>query len=392
MSRRLAAMLLAAIVGVAGTGVPLPAAAHDRSASYSTWDLGGDGAVVTARLAALEATRLPWPPGDVARLGNYLTTHLRLVAGDAPCPVSSPPRSLSAPPGELALEWRVTCPPRAPLRIESDAFLDVAPSHLHFARVKLADGRTAEHVLSDGERRFPLDTPEAPSIVGAVRLGMVHILSGWDHLAFILALLLLGGTLADTARVVTGFTIAHSLTLGLAVIGWVRPQQAPVEALIGLSIALVAAENCWLAGRRHPALPWGIAALLLALAGAAAAGAGSVPALALAGLALFTGCHMTRLVRADRPQRLRWHAAFGFGLLHGFGFASVLVDAGLPTAALARVLVGFNTGVELGQLAVVAAVLPLVSRVRGWRPALLELGSAAVAGLGVFWFVTRAFG
>ena len=166
MSRRLAAMLLAAIVGVAGSGVPLPAAAHDRSASYSTWDLGGDGAVVTARLAALEATRLPWPPGDVARLGNYLTTHLRLVAGDAPCPVSSPPRSLSAPPGELALEWRVTCPPRAPLRIESDAFLDVAPSHLHFARVKLADGRTAEHVLSDGERRFPLDTPEAPSIVG----------------------------------------------------------------------------------------------------------------------------------------------------------------------------------------------------------------------------------
>jgi hypothetical protein len=172
----------------------------------------------------------------------------------------------------------------------------------------------------------------------------------------------------------------------------VRPQQAPVEALIGLSIALVATENCWLAGRRDPALPWGIAAVLLALAGAAAAGAGSVPALALAGLALFTGCHMTRLVRAERPQRLRWHAAFGFGLLHGFGFASVLVDAGLPTAALARVLVGFNAGVELGQLAVVVAVLPIISRVRVWRPALLELGSAAVAGLGVFWFVTRAFG
>jgi HupE / UreJ protein len=392
MSRRMAAMLLAAIVGGAGIGVPPPAAAHDRSASYSTWDLTGDGAVVTARLAALEATRLPWPPGDVAHLGDYLSTHLRLVAGDAPCPVSSPPRSLSAPPGELALEWRVACAPGGPRRLESDAFLDVAPSHLHFARVKLPDGRSAEHVLSDGERRFALDAPDAPSIVGAVRLGVVHILSGWDHLAFILALLLLGGTLADTARVVTGFTIAHSLTLALAVVGWVRPQQAPVEALIGLSIALVAAENCWLAGRRHSALPWGIAALLLALAGAAAAGAGSVPALALAGLALFTGCHMTRLVRADRPQRLRWHAAFGFGLLHGFGFASVLVDAGLPTAALARVLVGFNTGVELGQLAVVATVLPLVSRVRGWRPALLELGSAAVAGLGVFWFVTRAFG
>ncbi len=390
MRRRLSVVLL--ILAAAGIGTTVPALAHDRSASYSTWDVSRDGALVTARLTALEASRLPWPATDVGRLGGYLSTHLRLVAGDAPCPVASTPRPLSAPAGELALEWRVACPPGAPLRIESDAFLDVAPSHLHFARAKLPDGRTAEHVLSDGERRFALDAPDAPSILGAVRLGMVHILSGWDHLAFILALLLLGGTLADTARVVTGFTVAHSLTLGLAVVGWVRPQQAPVEALIGLSIALVAAENCWLAGRRDPALPWGIAAVLLALAGAAAAGAGSVPALALAGLALFTGCHMTRLVRAERPQRLRWHAAFGFGLLHGFGFASVLVDAGLPTAALARVLVGFNAGVELGQLAVVVAVLPIISRVRGWRPALLELGSAAVAGLGVFWFVTRAFG
>src|SRR5262245_5276858 len=273
-----------------------PAAAHDRSASYSTWEITPDGALVTARLAALEATRLPWPPSDVARLGEYLVARLRLVAGDAVCPLADPPRTLSAPPGQVAIEWRVACPRATPLRIESDAFLDVAPSHLHFARVLLPDGTSAERVLSDGERRFALDAPAAPSLLGALRLGVEHILSGWDHLAFVLALLLLGGTLADTARVVTGFTVAHSLTLALAVVGWVRPQQAPVEALIGLSIALVAAENCWLAGARHGAFPWAIAALLLALSGAAAAGFGTVPALALAGLALFTACHMSRLV------------------------------------------------------------------------------------------------
>src|SRR5262249_20864665 len=154
-------MLLAATVGVAGLGVSLPAAAHDRSASYSTWDLTGDGGGVTARLAAPEAPRLAWPPRRLARPRGDPSTHLRPLAGDAPCPVSSSPRSLSAPPGELALEWRVACPRRGPLRIESDAFLEVAPSHLHFAHVKLADGRTAEHVLSDGERRFALDAPEA---------------------------------------------------------------------------------------------------------------------------------------------------------------------------------------------------------------------------------------
>ncbi len=369
-----------------------PARAHDRSVSYSTWTLEPDGALVTARLAALEATRLPWPPGDPARLGDYLTTHLRLLAGDLPCSPAAPPRSLDTAAGEITLEWRVICPPGGPRRIESDAFLEVAPSHLHFAHVRAVDGSTAEHVLSDASRTAAVDAPAPPSVLEAARLGVEHILSGWDHLAFVLALLLLGGGLADTIRVVTGFTVAHSLTLALAVLGWVRPAQAPVEALIGLSIALVAAENCWLAGRRARALPWAIAGILLVLAGAAAAGLGRIPALALAGLAVFAGCHMTRLGRATRPARLRWHAAFAFGLLHGFGFASVLMDAGLPTAALARVLVGFNLGVEAGQLAVVATVFPLVSLAQAWRPALLEVGSAAVAGLGVFWFVSRAFG
>jgi hypothetical protein len=384
MSRLL--LLLAATLAAA------PAPAHERSVSYSTWTLDGDGAHVTVRLAALEASRLPWPPADVGRLGDYWASHLRLRAGDTDCLAVARPRPLATAPGDLAVEWRVTCPQPGARRIASDAFLEVAPSHLHFARVRWPDGRTAEHVLSDATRMVALDAPAAPAVGEALWLGVAHILSGWDHLAFILALLLLGGSLADTARVVTGFTVAHSVTLALAVAGWVRPDQAPVEALIGLSIALVAAENCWLAGRRARALPWVLCAILVALAGAAAAGVGRIPALALAGLAVFTGCHMTRIGRAARPTPLRWHAAFAFGLLHGFGFASVLTDAAFPTTALARVLVGFNLGVEAGQLAVVAAVFPLVSLARVRRPALLEAGSAAVAGLGVFWFVTRAFG
>lgn len=366
--------------------------AHERSASYSRWTLADGGAHVVARLSALETTRLPWPREDQARLADYLASHLRLLIGNTACPPIAPPRPLAAAPGQVAMEWRVACTGSGPRRLDSTLLLDVAPSHLHFAHVRWPDGATAERVLSDAERAFALDRPDPPSARDSVRLGVEHILSGWDHLAFVLALLLLGGTLRETARVVTGFTVAHSLTLALAVLGWVRPQQAPVEALIGLSIALVAAENCWLVGRRSPALPWGLAAVLLALAGAAAAGVGSVPALALAGLALFTVCHMTRLGRATRPQRLRWHAAFGFGLLHGFGFASVLVDASLPRAALGSILVGFNAGVELGQLAVVAAAFPIVALARTWRPALLEAASAAVAGLGIFWFVSRAFG
>jgi hypothetical protein len=268
--------------------------------------------------------------------------------------------------------------------------LDVAPSHVHFARVRWPDGRSAERLLSDGARGWTLADPEPPSFTGAVALGVEHIVTGADHLAFVLALLLLGGTVGETVKLVTGFTMAHSVTLVLATLGWVRPEQAPVEALIGLSVALVAAENVWLAGgARSLALPLGIAGLLLALAALAP---GSVPPLALVGLAVFAACHMVRLGRASHPLSLRWTAAFAFGLLHGFGFASVLVDAALPAAALARVLVGFNLGVELGQVAVVLLVVPLLAYAGRWRPALVEVGSAAVAGLGVFWFVSRAYG
>ncbi len=376
---------------VAALATP-PAGAHERSASYATWSMDAEGAHVTVRLSALEASRLPWPPGDVERGAAHLADRVRLTAGGVPCPPAAAPRSLAAAPGQLVFEWRVVCPQPGARAVESDLLLDVAPSHLHFVRVRWPDGPPLERVLSDGDRRLALDAPAAPSLLASIRLGVEHILSGWDHLAFIAALLLLGGTLADTARVVTGFTLAHSVTLALAVTGWVRPEQAPVEALIGLSIALVAAENCWLAGRRSPALPWTLATVLLALAAVAAAGAGTVPPLALAGLALFTACHLARLGRAAVPGRLRWHAAFAFGLLHGFGFASVLVDAAVPPADLARLLLGFNLGVEVGQLAVVAAVLPLVRLAAAWRPAALEWGSAAVAGLGVFWFVVRAYG
>jgi hypothetical protein len=224
-----------------------------------------------------------------------------------------------------------------------------------------------------------------------------HIFGGYDHLAFLVALLLVGGSLGEVARIVTGFTVAHSITLGLAVLGYVRPEPAPVEALIGLSIVLVAAENVWLVGARSRTLPATIAAALALLALAAAAGHGRVPAATLAGLAVFSACYFGLLGRAPRAASLRWAIAFVFGLVHGFGFAAVLAEAGFDAGRAARALFGFNLGVEVGQLAVVAVVWPvlqLVTRAQrgGLRAAVVEMGSAAVLGLGLFWFVTRAYG
>jgi hypothetical protein len=126
-------------------------------------------------------------------------------------------------------------------------------------------------------------------------------------------------------------------------------------------------------------------------------GYGRVPGLTLAGLAIFAACYFELLGAASRPALLRWAIAFVFGLVHGFAFAAVLSEAHLPADRLARALLGFNVGVELGQLVIVTLAWPLLHLAtrsdRGrLRAAVIEVGSAAVCGLGLFWFVTRAYG
>jgi hypothetical protein len=384
------------------------APAHQRSVSYSSWYLDDSGARVALRIAQLELTRLPW--GHVRgaeldpRLGSYLTGRLRLLAGAVPCEVARGPVVLASAAGEAAVEWRVECPAPGPREIRSELLLEVAPSHLHFARVHDATGGRLERVLTAGDPGWPLageadgptSTPVGSSLGAYVLLGIEHIWTGWDHLAFVLALILIAARVGEVATVVTGFTLAHSLTLGLAVLGFVRPEMQAIEALIGLSIGLVAVENLWLVGGRPRAVPWLLTAGLGLTALLAALGIGGVGALTLAGIALFSACYLGLVERLERPARLRVAIAFAFGLIHGFGFAGVLAEMELPTERLASALFGFNLGVEVGQLVVVSLLWPalgVLARLRAGsvHRLVVEAGSAAVCSLGLFWFLTRAF-
>ena len=178
--------------------------------------------------------------------------------------------------------------------------------------------------------------------------GVAHILFGYDHLLFVLALMLIVRNTRALILTVTAFTVAHSITLALAALGVVHVPGPPVEAAIAFSIVLVAAE------------------ILRMRAGQ--------PSLT-----------------ANRP----WMIAFCFGLLHGFGFAGALSEIGLPSAELPLALFGFNIGVELGQLAFIAAVLALVALARKVRvlDAVTELSARwapyAIGSLAAFWFVER---
>jgi len=398
----------------------LQARAHTRSVSYSTWALDPQGADVTLSMAQLELTRLPWGPVWGTQLdpnlAAYLTERLRLLAAGEPCPLRSGPRILPAAPERVVVAWRVECANTGPREIRSLLLLEVAPAHLHFARVQqkeeqeeAAEGAEAavlERVLTSAEPSWQLapesdaddDAPTTGSSLGSyVLLGISHIGTGPDHLAFVLALILIAARFGELATVITGFTVAHSITLAVAAFGLARPEAQEIGALVGLSIILVAAENIFLLGGRPRSIPRVLTAGLGATALLAALGFGGMGALTLAGMTLFTLCYFALLARAERPTRLRVAIAFAFGLVHGFGFAGVLVEISLPTSRLVPALLGFNLGVELGQLVLVAALWPVVrdlARLREGRPhrILVEVGSAALCCVGMFWFLTRAFG
>lgn len=384
----------------------LPAHAHDRTTSYSTWDIRGLTAKVSLRMTLLDASRFPWfSAGSDRQLAQYVAQHLVLTVSGTACAVAAPPLRLDAPAERLVFEWQVTCAASGQLALRSDLLLDVAPTHLHFSRVSLDGNALGEHVFSEAERTWQLSTQPGVAAGGTlgtsfaeyVGLGIGHILTGYDHLAFLLVLLLIDRRMLNVAKVVTGFTIGHSITLALASLGIVHPARGAVDSVIGLSIALVAAEDLWLMAQQPALVPWAMGAILTGLAIAAGAGHGVVPAVTLGGLTLFTLCYFLLLRGVQRPGRLRWTVAFLFGLVHGFGFASVLVEAELPAQRLTQALLGFNLGVEAGQIAVVLLLWPLARflarsvTVRS-RALALEVTSAAVLALGVFWFVARAYG
>ena len=382
-----------------------PAGAHGRSQSYSAVEPTETGALVVVRVPRISLLNFPAPPESHFRedgpLARHLAASLRLASADGPC-TPGPPRRRAAPEDYAVFEWEVRCPGGPAVRMESRLFEAWAPSHLHFARVATAAG-PVEKVLAAGDRRFEFGgevgsaSGAGTGLAGYLLLGVEHILSGWDHLAFVLALLLLARTAGEVARLVTGFTAGHSLTLAAAVVGALRPAPAAVEALIGFSVFLVALENGWvLAGRRLP-VPAVVAGALALAAGLRPVLGGAVPAASLLGLGLFSLCHLRLVGAGVRPAGLHVLIALAFGLVHGFGFAGILGELELPRSRLLPALFGFNLGVEIGQLGVVFGLWPLLAALRrlGRGRVFLPVAegmSAGIAALGLYWFLTRSYG
>ena len=429
---------IAAALACAGLVAAPLAQAHKASDAYVT--LHVDGAVVDARIDValrdldrdldLDANaddQLSWKEvrtrwADIAAL---VRNDIRLSADGTRCTpdaASTPATDANAPAlaehsdgtyAVLRTQWHCAAPVQQ-LSVAYELFAKTDPTHRGIARVSragdAADGPAPQlAVLSPGNgwHRFrlaplpsvaapaaaPAEIPETPapatlttpaprtqadadrttaedappsSFRDFVREGVHHILIGYDHILFLLSLLLpavwirgaaidprTGATrtrwvpadnlrlaLANVLKVVTAFTVAHSITLALSVLDVVNPPSRWVESIIAASVVLAALNNIW------PLI-----------------------------------------------SEARWKLTFVFGLVHGFGFASALKDAGLAKGALVGPLVGFNVGVEIGQLCIVAVVLPLAWSLRHTRTyrGAFAAGSLAIAGVAGLWFVQRAF-
>lgn len=372
------------------------AQAHTRSYSYSQWDLSSSPYQLTVRVNQYDLTRLNLHPEYTEdysqRVISLVQSQLIAKSNGEACEWDSTSLSHSSD-GWVNLRAGVLCVDEGSFSVTSNLLLDAVSSHMHFVSLHGLDGGMKEKVLIESDNEWRLDdkgssADKKPSnLANYWLLGSQHILSGWDHLAFVFGLLLLATTVGQLAWLITGFTIAHSMTLALAALGQVQPVGSAVEAMIGLSILLVALEFFWEREGKKPLLPLLMTTGLLILAIIQPNG---LPAQALLGMALFVACYFAILKNSLQAARWRLLIAFAFGLFHGFGFAGILADMSLPSERLLPALFGFNLGVESGQLLVVAVLWPVLGMLHDKLP-IEQWGATAIAGLGTFWFITRAF-
>lgn len=232
--------------------------------------------------------------------------------------------------------------PVSNLKVTSTLDRITQPDHSHIVQIGEGDD-TREAVLSATNPFVDVNLADRTFIAVVwdfVKLGVEHIFTGYDHLAFLAGLLIMTTTLRSLIKVVTSFTAAHSITLALATFNLVSVPSRIIESLIALSIAYIAIEN-------------------------------------------FTG----------KTVLQRWKITFLFGLVHGFGFSNVLKEMALTRRNLAISLFSFNGGVEIGQLAFVCTVFPLVyyAMKSRWKTYFLTASSMGIAALGLYWFIVRAF-
>ncbi len=379
---------------------------HNRSQSFSDWEITDNIATAVFTAKSREITRLQSQSNQSldTLLVGHLISAISVSQDSLHCSSTEVVRPIPSALGYVRVRLVFDCGASlGDISISINSFFNVASSHVHYANMSLNGEPSYQYLFTNKQRQHEITNQLATSshwfdsITQFVLIGIEHIFGGIDHIAFLLALLLLLRSLKVLVWMVTGFTLGHSITLALAALGWIIPDLDIVEAAIGFTIALVAVQNiAVLTGNHRQITYFSVAGLLLIVLINLIWNIG-LSALSSLGLALFTLAYLWNSADEHLSANLRLVTSVIFGLIHGFGFASALTETGLANTQLLPALLGFNLGIELGQIVIIAVVWALLQQIRQSRfltdtRLVIDLVSAALCGLGLYWFIGRSYG
>ncbi len=382
-------------------GLSFDASSHQRSESYSKWKIDKENKqnlvniVFSIRLSNLNRLEGPLEENWEKKVTSTIISSFEL---DSNCSSNNKPRAVVSKQNDIfKLYWSLLCLDEVN-EIKVNTFFDKEPTHSHIARYIYDSDLSVEKLFSAQSRSWNFkeninsEELSSNSFLDYVFLGIKHISTGYDHLAFLFGLLLLNSRMKRLILAITGFTLGHSITLSLAVMDLVRPVSAFIEALIGFSIAILGLEYLIRnQSNKYTYLKSTFLFLFLFLLAYIFYFSGSNVS-GLVGVTIFSFCYLT-LISGKHSWFLSIFLASAFGLIHGFGFGGFLFEVGFSEANLLKTLFGFNLGVELGQLLAISIFLFFLYALSKLKIKTQEYLNPILAivlvTLGTYWFVYR---
>ena len=387
-----------------------PLNAHYFSESFSKWNVVDNKVEANFSLLTLESTRIfqvenyqkimfeeNLSETDVFKI--YLSQHLKVTSEGKNCPLIDEIKELNSQVGSLNLSLNFDCPSNKEIKIINNALFNLVQSHIHIARIYIDNNLYTEKALFFNDQSIDLNEEKennsfSNSFYKFFSLGLDHILSGYDHLLFILGLLLLVTNLKRLLLVITGFTIGHSLTLSLSVINIIQVKSSLVEALIGYTIMFVGLEYLYKENNDHRVSMIFITTLSLLLLIFGNLINPNFPYFLILGILLFSLGYFYLLKNLNSENNLLSIITIIFGLIHGFGFGGFLLGSKISSENIFSGLLGFNLGVEVGQIIFVLLILLIYKLLMTLKitkiiEVMKNLSFFAVVFFGFFFFIQR---
>jgi hypothetical protein len=375
---------------------------HQRSESYSKWsveEVENDTLVnvaFTIRLSNLNKLESPLVGEWEDRISAYIISSFTT---DSDCLQEGKHRVMTSRADDIfRVSWTLSCN-QILEEIKTNIFFDRDPTHSHIARYIYDSNLSTEKLFTTQTKTWNLkdiysskEGSVNSSFKEYVLLGIKHISTGYDHLAFLFGLLLLNQRLKRLVLAITGFTLGHSLTLSLAVLDLVRPVNSFIEALIGFSIALLGLEFLIRHSKSNSTYVKNISYFLFLFLLLYFIFSGGSNSLGLLGLFIFSFCYLT-LVSKNLSSFFSLFIASIFGLIHGFGFGGFLFEVGFSEDNILKTLFGFNLGVEIGQLTAMSLFILIIFGINKLdiknKEYINPLLATFLVTLGTYWFVYR---